>query len=133
MAITTRGASVTSVKRILPSLIVISAARLVLVAHDLDAGARAQREVAQQVAAGQRRDQQVLGIVLAGVAAEGRIGRAVERRLALDLDPVGAIIGIVGSGAASPGPGPDEVGGKVMLLGHGDDCSRGRHRRSPPW
>jgi hypothetical protein len=95
------------------------AARLVLIGRDLDPGARAFGQIAQHVAGRERGHEQIFRVVLGAVAAERRVGRARKRRFALDLDPVVAPVALVGSGGTALGPGPDQAGGEMMLLGHG--------------
>src|SRR5690606_21325531 len=72
--------------------------RIVDVARDADAGARARGEVREHVARRDRRDEQLLGIVERGVAAKLCVGAAEQHRLAVDLDPELALVRRVAGG-----------------------------------
>jgi hypothetical protein len=70
--------------------------RLVLVCDYLEAAARAEREKEEHVAGGQGGEEEILRVVPARIAAERRIGAAVEVGLVRDRDPILAAVGGVG-------------------------------------
>src|SRR3954468_9247022 len=89
---------------------------VVLVSDDVDLAARAERQIAEQMARRQRGDEEVLRVVGVGVAAEHRIGAADDVGLAVDLEAVLATVSLIAGGAGAEVAVPDEVRLVVVRL-----------------
>src|SRR5882672_1230184 len=83
-----------------------SAARVILVGDDIDLRPRAQGQVAQEMARGERGYEQIFRIVGAGVAAKHRVGASGEIGLAVDLETILATICSIRSSASAEVPVP---------------------------
>src|SRR5690348_391717 len=82
------------------------------------AGKRGDVQIGQHVAGGKRSHQHVFRIVFRGVAAERRVGRTGDVRLALDADHVLAAVVAITIGAGAAITGPLHVDAVVMLMTH---------------
>src|SRR5262249_15463053 len=91
---------------------------LVFIAEDGNAPARTDGEIGEHMARRQCRDQQIFRIVKGGVAAEVRIGRALERRFARNRDRVLPGIGSVVARPSGDPTGPYQPGRIMMIARH---------------
>ena len=96
------------------------------VADDDDARARRHVQRPQHVALAQRGDEQVLGRVPGGVAAERGVGGAEQGRLALDHHLVVAAVGGVARRALRAGAGPGHAHVEAVQAAHARHGSAGR-------
>src|SRR2546423_9703216 len=87
---------------------------VVLVGNDVDLGPRAEREIAQQMARGQRGDEEILRIVDIAVAPEHWIGAADQLGFPFDLQPIFAPVSGVARGTGTKVPVPDQPGFVVV-------------------
>src|SRR5882672_47139 len=113
---------------------------LVLVRQHLHAPASAERQVAQAMAARQRRHQQILGVMEGRVAAKRRRRGALQGRLALEVDAVFPGVALIGRGGSLRRAGPYQTAVEaVLFVAHRILLSRGAGAastftrwRSPP-
>ncbi|MPL80166.1 hypothetical protein SDC9_26061 [bioreactor metagenome] len=89
----------------------------VLVAGHDDPGVGGVMQIPEHVAGRERREQQILGVHLAGIATKQRVVRAMNDRLSRDRDIPAPVIAAVMGGAFAPVSRPDDGGGVVMVHG----------------
>ena len=119
--------------------------RFVAIVGDHNARIGAQMQVPQHMAGRQRREQHVFGIVFRRIAAQERVVRAMQDRLAGAFEVPGPVIGLVGAGAGAaiagdalePGPDGFREGSAIGLRGKREmalrrfQCSRPVVRAEP--
>src|SRR5258706_7481961 len=97
--------------------------RAILVRDDHELGPRGDGQVRKTVARRERSDEQVLGVVERRVAAKSLGGGADQRRLAVEFDAVGAIVGFVRSDRTARCARPHQAALEAMFIrafdGHG--------------